>query len=100
LLTTHSRPSTFFLCQNSNPNFSQTRDRYLFPFAKLTRCIAFRREADFGNADFSLCAFPRVRKSKPHRLKPVLPGRTGPLLGNGPTASAKFWLEIPANGRN
>jgi len=36
------------------------------------RCFAFRCEAGFGSTDFSLCAFPLVRKPKSHRLKPVL----------------------------
>jgi hypothetical protein len=34
----------------------------------------------FGSTDFSLCAFPLVRKPKSHRLKPVLPDRAALTL--------------------
>jgi hypothetical protein len=43
-------------------------------------CIAFRCEACFSSTDFSLCAFPLMRKPKSHRLKPVLHDRRGPAL--------------------
>jgi hypothetical protein len=35
----------------------------------MMRCTSFRCEAGFGSTDFSLCAFPLVRKPKSHRLK-------------------------------
>jgi hypothetical protein len=54
--------------------------------------------AEFRSVDFSLCAFPRVRKSKPHRLKPVLPGATGPLLGSALTALANSGEKFPLAG--
>ena len=34
----------------------------------------------FGSTDFSLCAFPLVRKPKSHRLKPVLLDRAALTL--------------------
>src|SRR6267142_4762211 len=68
-------------------HFSQTRIRFLFLLGSLMRRVAIRCKAGFGSTDFSppagragLCAFPLERKSKSHRLKPVLHGRTGPAL--------------------
>src|SRR6266446_362796 len=53
----------------SKPHFSRTLNGFLFSGISLMRCIAFRCEAGFGSTDFSLWAFPLVRKSKSHRLK-------------------------------
>jgi hypothetical protein len=40
--------------------------------------ISVRNLAASGSTDFSLCAFPPARRSKPHRLKPVLLECAGP----------------------
>src|SRR6267143_5837554 len=61
-------------------HFSQTPNGFLFLLGSLMRRIAIRCKAGFGSTDFSLCAFPLERKSKSHRLKPVLLGRAGPSL--------------------
>src|SRR6267378_3070918 len=53
----------------SKPHFSRTLNGFLFSGIDLMRCIAFRCEAGFGSTDFSLWAFPLVRKPKSHRLK-------------------------------
>jgi hypothetical protein len=45
--------------------------------ANYLRRIEAQREVACGSTDFSLCAFLSAkRKSKPHRLKPVLLDRT------------------------
>src|SRR6266478_6624451 len=64
----------------SKPHFSRTRIGFLFSGISMMRCIAFRCEAGFGSTDFSLCAFPLERKSKSHRLKPVLLDHAGLTL--------------------
>src|SRR5882672_1101608 len=56
---------------------SQARNENLLSVVSLIRRIAFRCEAGFSSTDFSLCAFPFVQKSKPHRLKPALLDRAG-----------------------
>src|SRR5882762_10480975 len=61
----------------SKPHFSRTLNGFLFSGISLMRCIAFRCEAGFGSTDFSLWAFPLVRKPKSHRLKPVPLDRAG-----------------------
>src|SRR5712664_344098 len=48
----------------SKPHFSRTLNGFLFSGISLMRCIAFRCEAGFGSTDFSLWAFPLVRKPK------------------------------------
>src|SRR6267378_5889981 len=55
----------------SKPHFSRTCNGFLFSSISLMRCFASRCEAGFGSTDFSLWAFPLVRKLKSHRLKPV-----------------------------
>src|SRR6267143_2470324 len=64
----------------SKPHFSRTLNGFLLSGISLMRCIAFRCEAGFGSTDFSLCAFPLVRKPKSHRLKPVLLDRAALTL--------------------
>src|SRR5712692_2795345 len=82
----------------TNLRLSQMRVGSLFSVVSLMPRIALRCEVRFGSADFSLCAFPLVQKSKSHRLKPVLLDRTGPALWlhvwNGPTAITKFLSQI------
>src|SRR5882762_592171 len=79
----------------SKPHFSRTRNGFLFSGISMMRCTSFRCEAGFGSTDFSLCAFPLVRKPKSHRLKPVLLDRdalTLCLLGvvKSPEENADF----------
>src|SRR6267378_3522043 len=64
----------------SKPHFSRTLNGFLFSGISMMRCTSFRCEAGFGSTDFSLCAFPLVRKPKSHRLKPVLLHRAGNTL--------------------
>src|SRR6266403_975935 len=66
--------------QRVSPRFSHTRYGSLFSVVNLTRRIALRCDAGFGSTDFSLCAVLYSRKSKPHRLKPVLLDRAAPAL--------------------
>src|SRR3981189_2302498 len=77
-------------------HFSQTRIwiHILFLLVSLMCRYAIRCKAAFGSTDFSLCAFPLERKSKSHRLKPVLLGRAGPSLPLHPMERANVTNRI------
>jgi hypothetical protein len=60
------------------------------------RRIAFRREAGFGSTDFSLCAFRLERKTKSHRLKPVLLDQAEPALWLHPMEWVNGYNKIAA----
>jgi len=60
-----------------------SRERATDLLGHLTALCPFsvRRLIAFSSTDFSLCAFSLIRRSKPHRLKPVLLKCAGPACG-------------------